>query len=237
MIVVVAMLVVHRQFRCAFVRPYRLHVHRRLRRGLGDLRAELEAIDADRPARISCSRHQWPFPADDRQWPALLAALVALLVRRGRYPALRYCGFDRNLRIPRHHQQRLFQLGKRSPQATSSIIGIPTLGGPWPTVIFVLLTMLGALPVSEFPVWPDAARFARRRGRRDGLRSRSHPRSSDRFCGQRILRRRWRRPVRAFPRRAHGRCLLSEPDVHHAVDAGGGRRRQRERRRRSESSR
>ena len=84
---------------------------------------------------------QWPFPADIFMAGAL-AALVALLFGA---VVIRLSGIAASIATFAFLAiiNSVYSNWESVTAGTSSIIGIPTLGGPWPTVVFVLLTMLG----------------------------------------------------------------------------------------------
>jgi branched-chain amino acid transport system permease protein len=84
---------------------------------------------------------QWPFPVDIIT-AGVLSALVALL-----YGAvvIRLSGIAASIATFAFLAiiNSVYSNWETVTAGTSSIIGIPTLGGPWPIVVFVLLTMLG----------------------------------------------------------------------------------------------
>ena len=84
---------------------------------------------------------QWPFPVDIIA-AGVLSALVALL-----YGAvvIRLSGIAASIATFAFLAiiNSVYSNWETVTAGTSSIIGIPTLGGPWPIVVFVLLTMLG----------------------------------------------------------------------------------------------
>jgi branched-chain amino acid transport system permease protein len=84
---------------------------------------------------------QWPFPVDVITG-GVLAALVALLFGS---VVIRLSGIAASIATFAFLAiiNSVYSNWETVTAGTSSIIGIPTLGGPWPIVIFVLLTMLG----------------------------------------------------------------------------------------------
>ena len=152
------------------VRSYRLHVHRRLRRRLGNGRSDLEADDADRACRISCSRTSSAFPVAQWRAPWLLPAAVAFVFGVA------------IMRLYRHRRRRL-------PLSLYSTI-VNSVYSNWESVTAGVrvdgrhaerrrpVDCLGIrhlhdgrrLSVPDFPLSADAARHARRRGRGQGLR-------------------------------------------------------------------
>jgi branched-chain amino acid transport system permease protein len=84
---------------------------------------------------------QWPFPVDVVIGGAL-AALVALLFGA---VVIRLSGIAASIATFAFLAiiNSVYSNWETVTGGTSSIVGIPTLSGPWPIVIFVLLTMLG----------------------------------------------------------------------------------------------
>jgi branched-chain amino acid transport system permease protein len=84
---------------------------------------------------------QWPFPVDVVTG-GVLAALVALLFGA---VVIRLSGIAASIATFAFLAiiNSVYSNWETVTAGTSSIIGIPTLNGPWPIVIFVLLTMLG----------------------------------------------------------------------------------------------
>ena len=85
---------------------------------------------------------QWPFPVDVVA-AGILAALVALLFGA---VVIRLSGIAASIATFAFLAiiNSVYSNWETVTAGTSSIIGIPTLNGPWPIFVFVLLTMLGA---------------------------------------------------------------------------------------------
>ncbi len=85
---------------------------------------------------------QWPFPVDVITG-GVLAALVALFFGA---VVIRLSGIAASIATFAFLViiNSVYSNWETVTAGTSSIIGIPTLSGPWPIVIFVLLSMLGA---------------------------------------------------------------------------------------------
>jgi branched-chain amino acid transport system permease protein len=84
---------------------------------------------------------QWPLPVDIVT-AGVLAALVALLFGA---VVIRLSGIAASIATFAFLAiiNSVYSNWETVTAGTSSIIGIPTLSGPWPAVVFVLLTMLG----------------------------------------------------------------------------------------------
>jgi branched-chain amino acid transport system permease protein len=85
---------------------------------------------------------QWPFPVDVVAG-GILAAVVALLFGA---VVIRLSGIAASIATFAFLAivNSVYSNWESVTAGTSSIIGIPTLGGPWPIFVFVLLTMLAA---------------------------------------------------------------------------------------------